>query len=100
SFAENIDALQEAINVMFHAVSNLEAAMGQLGYVIVNIGTAVTSIARVLNAGQQSGQNWQHGDPWYIAPRPSSEQNGDQTAQTTTAISALATGPDLGTIPE
>eukprot|EP00959_Pyramimonas_sp_CCMP1952_P196153 4101015-Pyramimonas_sp.AAC.1 len=34
---------------------------------VVNIGTAVTSIAQVMNTGQ-ANPAWQMGDPWYESP--------------------------------
>eukprot|EP00959_Pyramimonas_sp_CCMP1952_P181355 3791890-Pyramimonas_sp.AAC.1 len=40
SFAKSLDTLQESINGLVGAVNNVETALQQIGYMVVNIGTA------------------------------------------------------------
>ncbi|CAK0906581.1 unnamed protein product [Prorocentrum cordatum] len=52
--------IEESINGLVGAVNNVETALQQIGYMVVNIGT-------VMNTGQ-ANPAWQMGDPWYESP--------------------------------
>eukprot|EP00959_Pyramimonas_sp_CCMP1952_P229429 4796958-Pyramimonas_sp.AAC.1 len=57
-FGEAIDTLQESVNTMAGTLSGMETAIGQIGFMLVNVGTAVSAIAHAINGGQQIGAQW------------------------------------------
>jgi hypothetical protein len=57
-FAIAIDTLQESVNAIAGTLPGMETAIGQIGFMLVNVGTAVPAIAHVANGGQQVEDQW------------------------------------------